>query len=111
MALHLRRANFQTANANPAADIASPPVMKVSAGTRVDIVVPVNARAKPKKITKMPWRDFRDPDSRLPKLAAIRTAIETTATKSNSGTNIMLSVVPITQVAPEMLALASPKSK
>jgi hypothetical protein len=69
--------------------------MRLSARTRFDrVVAPANARAKPKKITKIPWPDFRDPDSRLPKLATItRTAIETAARAINRGAIKVLPVV------------------
>ena len=98
MVLHLRWTNFHTAKANPAAATARPPIMRVSAENRVDTVMPVNARAKPTKISKIPWRDFSGPDSRLLKLATItRTAIETTARKRNRGAIIVLSVVRTTR--------------
>ena len=91
MVLHLRWTNFHTAKANPAAATARPPIMRVSAENRVDTVMPVNARAKPTKISKIPWRDFSGPDSRLLKLATItRIAIETTARKRNRGAIILL---------------------
>jgi len=75
--------------------------MRVRARTRLDTtVVPENARAKPKKITKIPWRDFRGPDSRLRKLANImRTEIETAARKITRGAIIVLSIVRTTRVS------------